>query len=164
MAERSLQRLESYQSGGSVGGGDDDSDGAARAAASKTGDGMHSSSTHITPPPLHAQFSLIGQVDDDDEAAVTEYDDRTRRSMFGASCRHWFMLYCRRFGLAIVLCILVLMGVLNMGSGKHGTKSTSPTFRQCPIQSRYSISPDIMQLRNTSSSECLIMYAVICFR
>ena len=153
MPDKALHRLESYQSGGSIGGCDDDigvttSD----VNNANAGGAIRNSAPH----PLLSQFSLIGQVDDDDEEAILEnngshFNQRTR-------LRQWYMMYHRRF--TILQCFFLLLALIGayVGTGIIGKKRPSSTTASseetsCPIQSSYFVSSDIMELKNSSSGE-----------
>eukprot|EP00584_Thalassiosira_punctigera_P012371 CAMPEP_0172564560 /NCGR_PEP_ID=MMETSP1067-20121228/104883_1 /TAXON_ID=265564 ORGANISM="Thalassiosira punctigera, Strain Tpunct2005C2" /NCGR_SAMPLE_ID=MMETSP1067 /ASSEMBLY_ACC=CAM_ASM_000444 /LENGTH=115 /DNA_ID=CAMNT_0013355263 /DNA_START=121 /DNA_END=469 /DNA_ORIENTATION=+ len=83
MPDKSLRRLESYQSGGNVGDGEDDGASyvvgivvgdVARASAGGRGSSSPSGNHNgaVAPPPLLAQFSLIGRGDDEGEGTAVE--------------------------------------------------------------------------------------------
>jgi len=170
MPDRSLHRLESYQSGGTVGGdADDDANGGDSVSLRVANNGEENvggtddrrSSRNINgrARTLFAQFSLIGEAsDDDDEEPLNEHHNGARW------LRHWRRLICHRiYATAALLCFIILLFAYLTLVGKNGSHRTdgasAPTstsdqnFMTCPVQSSYSVSSDIMELKNSSTGE-----------
>lgn len=141
MPNKTIQRLESYQSGGSICDTDDDGND----DRNRVGSGGVA--------PLVHQFSLIGQVDDNGDENVARFwncgYDRIQRW-----CAWWCMTYQRRLAIMASLCIIIIFISPILGSTISGTASTVDDNLSCPIHSSYSVSTDVMKLKESSTGEC----------
>ena len=139
-----LQRLESYQSGGSAGGIDDSLNQPTSSSSCKRS--------------LFAQFSLIGNSDDEEDTSIENFTNQKRRKFHW----YWCMMHYQRLSLAIVL-FLCIIAILMRVSTKNKQYTDIREPMSCPIQSSYSVSSDIMDLKNSSTGEiytCIAFYSI----
>lgn len=181
MPDRSLHRLESYQSGGSVSGGGEVGDGDIDIVVNDHNDasasvgGTEERSNGGIVPRLFTQFSLIGDTDvnDDGEEVMTETSYRfgTHRSR---RWRRWLMTNFWRTAIVLLMLCFTLFAVTKIRVGKtarkkdHGkaspsitSKTTTSEHKTCPIRQSYLVSSEIMGLKNTSTGEwsCFLEFA-----
>ena len=141
MPNKTIQRLESYQSGGSICDTDDDGND----DRNRVGGGV---------TPLVHQFSLIGQVDDNGEENVARFWWNCGYYQIQRWCA-WCMPYQRRLAIMASLCIIIIFIISPiLGSTISGTASNSDDDLSCPIHSSYSVSTDVMKLKESSTGEC----------
>ena len=144
-----LQRLESYQSDAGGGAGD------------SLNQPSSSSSIKTSKRSLFAQFSLIGDNDYDEED--TSIEENLTNPARRKGCWLWcIMMHYKRLGLAIVLFLcmaIILMWVST--KNKQTTDIKEHNNMSCPIQSSYSVSSDIMNLKNSSTGEYLYMHSIL---
>jgi hypothetical protein len=60
----------------------------------------------------------------------------------------------RRLAIMASLFIIIIFISLILGSTISGTASTSHDNLSCPIHSSYSVSTDVMKLKESSAGEC----------
>lgn len=176
-----LHRLESYQSGPiHIGGsGNDHVGGTAVVPRDINNNDGNVNSTNVVgrdrrPPPASArlvmqtQFSLVGSSDDYDSIEKQHYlEDESNFYFIVASLkrcwRHILFVFVERkiLVLVIVSSFVLSLPVIMAVKSKHGQTSTpasSVNNMTCPIQSSYSVSADIMELKKSSTGEFSISF------
>ncbi len=136
MARHALDRLESYQSGGSVGGND------TKEASTKVG------SSRV----LHAQFSLIGQSSDDGSEGIEgeAFERSTNKCLTFAQGKSM---------LSIAFCICITLIAVSF-SFRNISHDNSLGQKSCPIETSLGVSQDVMKLENTQSINSIANGAV----
>jgi len=129
MARHELQRLESYQSGGSI--GNDTKEEIAKGGSSRV---------------LHAQFSLIGQSSDDGSEDI-------EGESFERSTKKCYTIVQEKLVLSIafsIICIILI--VASLFSFRNISQDKSFEQKSCPIETSFGVSQDLMKLENTQST------------
>ena len=167
MPGRELQRLDSYQKGDGVGAAaaDDDlsagiDDGVVAVVPDGTSAPPSSGGTDparpAPPPSLLAQFSLVGHADDVNDPNLAAGAGLMERR---AAAAWWARLAAAGVGFIALMAVLVILsGPSNEADGStagDGGTSTPPSSPACPANGRYSysVSPEIMELKNSSTGE-----------
>ena len=120
MAGHELHRLESYQSGGSIGGNE------TKEETTKVG----------STPVLHAQFSLIGQSSD---------DGSERGDTFERSAKKFCAFPHPQQKLVLALCVCIIVIVATSFSFGKFSKENSLEQISCPIQTSFGVTQDVMK-------------------
>ena len=121
MAGHELHRLESYQSGGSIGGNE------TKEETTKVG----------STPVLHSQFSLIGRSSDDGSERGDTFERSAKK--FCA-----FPHPQQKLVLAFCLCIYILIVAVSFSFGKF-SQEKSLEQNSCPIQTSFGVTQDVMK-------------------
>lgn len=130
MARQELHRLESYQSGGSVGGND------TKEESTKGG------SSRV----LRAQFSLIGQSSDEGYEGLEGEGEAFERST-----KKCFAFAQDKLMLSIAFCMFIILIAASSFSFRNISQDKSLEHESCPIEASYGVSQDVMKLENTQS-------------
>ena len=146
-----LQRLESYQS--DAGG----ADGSLNQPPSSSSPSIKNSKRS-----LFAQFSLIGDNNDDEEDTSIEENLTNQARRKGCWMIWYIIMHYKRLGSAIVLFLCMAIFIWVSTKNKH-TDIKEHNDMSCPIQSSYSVSSDIMNLKNSSTGEYLYMHCILSY-
>lgn len=134
----------SYQSGGGSSGvgatqpGDENNDDIDNIGRNNDNDTLR--------PSLLAQFSLIGDPDDNtgDDVGLSFH-----------RCFYWCIHY-RKLGIAIGILFAIILMAMHANTTPTAdapTPSSSEQIMSCPIKSSYSVTPDVMELKNSSTGK-----------